>query len=571
MTEKDFPQAHLEVLQDLIKIYLGWGQVDEAKELQRRGSGLLRDLLARPSRSNLSKQQLALKFIGFNQLTVDLVLQSGDLVKALEVAEESKNACLTWILYAWSDEIRKPSWQQIHQLVNPLTAIVYWYISHYALHTFIIKHDAPKPILVSAPATRSTFIIAHQSQKFVLNLSTSKNEGKSGLDADDMSPLPAAVQRLLEFERWVTDWDRTYEDYRGKAKEEDSKNRSWQQGMPARLQQLAEILNVAAIETELAEIERLILIPHRDLHRFPLHALFSDEFTISYLPSAQIGLSLLQSHSQENSHPAKLLSLEHPESQEFPPLLFAEIESCLISWMFDPSNPNPVALNSPPSPLLAEDGSQLPLSKLGSTRLAGKKATRAALEAQLQQPHRIFHFTGHGTYNYLNPSRSALALSGSDLLTLADIAQMPFTRYQLIGIAACETALTGNQTITTEYVGLVSGFMRQGASCVLSTLWVVEDVSSTLLTIEFYRRFTAGMAPATALKQAQQWLRTVTYPELARWYRTRAQEIANYNSYRCEDLTDLAANIETDRAKMNSTQPPYADYYNWAGFVITGK
>jgi CHAT domain-containing protein len=148
---------------------------------------------------------------------------------------------------------------------------------------------------------------------------------------------------------------------------------------------------------------------------------------------------------------------------------------------------------------------------------------------------------------------------------------MPFTRYQLIGIAACETALTGNQTITTEYVGLVSGFMRQGASCVLSTLWVVEDVSSTLLTIEFYRRFTAGMAPATALKQAQQWLRTVTYPELARWYRTRAQEIANYNSYRCEDLTDLAANIETDRAKMNSTQPPYADYYNWAGFVITGK
>jgi hypothetical protein len=39
-------------------------------------------------------------------------------------------------------------------------------------------------------------------------------------------------------------------------------------------------------------IQKLILIPHRDLHRFPLHALFPDNFTITYLPCAQIGITL---------------------------------------------------------------------------------------------------------------------------------------------------------------------------------------------------------------------------------------------------------------------------------------
>ncbi|WP_293354661.1 MULTISPECIES: hypothetical protein [unclassified Microcoleus] len=39
-------------------------------------------------------------------------------------------------------------------------------------------------------------------------------------------------------------------------------------------------------------ITNLILIPNRDLHRFPIHALFSSEFVITYLPSAQFWLNL---------------------------------------------------------------------------------------------------------------------------------------------------------------------------------------------------------------------------------------------------------------------------------------
>ncbi|MBP5976182.1 tetratricopeptide repeat protein [Brasilonema sp. CT11] len=68
-------ERYLEVLQDLYGIYLNWEEIEKAEELQRIGADLLRRLLAEckhPGR----KKQLARKFVGFNQLTVDLYAQS---------------------------------------------------------------------------------------------------------------------------------------------------------------------------------------------------------------------------------------------------------------------------------------------------------------------------------------------------------------------------------------------------------------------------------------------------------------------------------------------------------------
>ncbi len=104
LTEADFPQLHLEVLRDLIRVLLDLGETVKAEELQRRGTDLLKRLLKEPNRSEHSKKQLALKFAGFGQLTVDLTVQSGNWCAALEIAEQGKNACLSWIIGAWSDK-----------------------------------------------------------------------------------------------------------------------------------------------------------------------------------------------------------------------------------------------------------------------------------------------------------------------------------------------------------------------------------------------------------------------------------------------------------------------------------
>jgi CHAT domain-containing protein len=131
----------------------------------------------------------------------------------------------------------------------------------------------------------------------------------------------------------------------------------------------------------------------------------------------------------------------------------------------------------------------------------------------------IFHFTGHGTYDSQHPKKSAIALSGEEYLTLEEICQINLSGYQLVSLSACETAITGNQTITEEYVGLVSAFLYQRVHYVISTLWTVTDDASSLLMICFYLQLKKGKSPAVALAKATKWLRNLTERKLERLYR----------------------------------------------------
>jgi CHAT domain-containing protein len=204
-----------------------------------------------------------------------------------------------------------------------------------------------------------------------------------------------------------------------------------------------------------------------------------------------------------------------------------------------------------------------------SHRLAGSNATKENVENALTSGYNFFHFTGHGTYNFQNPKRSVLALSQTDRLTLEDILQLPFNNYQMVSLSACETAITGSQTITTEYVGLVSGFISKGVSNVVSTLWRVESISSALFAIEFYRQRDRDTAPAAALKRTQRWLRSVTYSELAKWYEEVAEEMAEKDPICATELRDEAMMIKDDPDKIDTQVPPYEHPYYWASFIIT--
>ncbi|MBN3869893.1 tetratricopeptide repeat protein [Nostoc sp. JL33] len=501
LTATDFPELHLEVLRDLIRVQLDLKETAEATELQRQGTDLLRRLLNEPNRSDKSKKQLALKFAWIQQLTVDLAVQSGDLPQAIELAEEGKNTCLRWLLDGWNDEISSPSYSEMQQLLNPSTAVVYWHLSSYALHTFILKHNAPSPIVL-------------EETEFVTQ-----------------------AQRLQDFEDWVKSWNQQYADYRKGKNKQGKKAITWRDNLPEMLRNLSNILNINAVVSEIPEITQLILIPHRDLHRFPLHALFPPEFTITYLPSAKIGLipqTYLQKRGDEQHN---LLSIEHPNSKGYPHLEFAQIESEAISRMF----PN-------------------------HSRKRSEKATKAAIINALPQDYSILHFTGHGEYNFQNPALSHLALAGEDKLTLADIRNFNLQSYQLVTLAACETAITGNHTITTEYVGLVSGFMGCGVAHVVSTLWTVESAASALIMIQFYQLLQQKQSEAVALAKATQWLRNVTNAELAEWYAVQIAKLPQNEGIIRPFLQDQLNDITI----RQTTDQPYNDHYHWAAFTIIG-
>jgi len=304
--------------------------------------------------------------------------------------------------------------------------------------------------------------------------------------------------------------------------------------LPAKLEQLKDILNIHAIVAQLQgeDIENLIFIPHRDLHRFPLHALFPEPYTITYLPSAQIGINLAEKAPTQTE---TLLSIECPYSQGYKSLPFAEIESAAITQLFP------------------------------ATSIAREKATKAEVKKALEKPHRIFHFAGHGEYKFTKPSRSALMLTGEEKLTVEEILHLELSHYQLIGLAACETAVTGDETITTEYVGLVSAFVSRYVNYVLSTLWTVQSEASALISIYFYRRLKKGDPEPIALGKAQKWLRQVKVHQLRRYYRKIIAQLPRDNSLRPYFKTE-----EIRLGKIEPSHQPYAHPYYWAAFTLTG-
>lgn len=502
LTKETFPEWHLEVLQDFLKALLDLGEISEAERLLPGASTLLQRLLADPNRSELQKKQLAIKFISFQQIKVNLVARSGQLIQALELAEKDKNVCLAMILDNGNEDISSPSWAEIQQLLNPTTAIVYWHLSPSNLTTFILKHDVAEPIVLrEAPLTEKTNF-----------------------------PI-----RVVELENWIKDWNKKYQEYRNLQPKEREKQLWWPE-FQANFTHLSNILDISEVIAELSDIENIILIPHRDLHRLPLHYLFPDNFTVTYLPSAKTGLN-----PKNTAQIDRLLSVEVPNSEKLAPLEYAEIEATAISQMFD-----------------------------NSTRLIDQNATKEKVIAALSDEYGIFHFTGHGDYSYTIPSQSTLYLSGQDRLTLEEICQLPLANYHLVCLTACESAIATNHTIPTEYVSLATGFAWKGVAHVLSTLWTVPENSTALLSIEFYRRLKAKISPPKALKQAQHWLRTITHPELVQWYKETSAELADKDPAVSQYLNIQGMYMEGNQDQINSTQPPYAHPYYWAAFMITG-
>ncbi|MEP6524526.1 CHAT domain-containing protein [Microcoleus vaginatus DQ-U2] len=341
-------------------------------------------------------------------------------------------------------------------------------------------------------------------------------------------------------EKWLKNWKTNYQNY-GKttSKQQSKESHPWRESMTAQLQKLADILKIPEICTHLTNIQHLILIPHRDLHLLPLHFLFSDNlFTITYLPSIQAGIDRLD---RKPSPSMSLLLVESPD-----PLLFAEIEASAIANFH-----------------------------LNCNTIPSSQATTDNLKEALQQAADIFHFTGHAYHNTKQPSQSALILKNKQPLTSEEIAKFDLQSYYLVCLSACETGITGKEELIDEFVGLASSFLAAGAVYALSTLWIADEISTALMMIRFYeilneQRCQNKLHPALALKEAQKWLRTITYSELSNWY-LELSEIMKDNSGCSQDLRDQADRIRRRDAKMGSDKPPYADLYHWAGFTITGK
>ncbi|GEM_PF-3795280 len=112
------------------------------------------------------------------------------------------------------------------------------------------------------------------------------------------------------------------------------------------------------------------------------------------------------------------------------------------------------------------------------------------------------HFATHGYYSNKNPHRSAIVLydynkkgdiEGNNIDGFLTIPEIMCLRLDadLVVLSACETGVVKEMAVDAVY-GLTYAFNVAGAKNVISSLWRVDDYSSSVFFIELYSRMKKG-------------------------------------------------------------------------------
>jgi len=440
--------------------------------------------------------------------------------------------------FSFTQKVQLIPFRDIQSLTDENTAIVEWYITGSQILTFIITCHYPHPLVVSS-------------------------------SAEDMTAL----------ENWDQEYRNSYQ----------NQNTQWIKNLASNLQHLAEILHIDDIVSRIddcfaqsgAQCNRLILIPHRYLHLFPLHALpvadgklLFERFPkgVGYAPSCQLQQQVQQ---RKRPHFQSLFAIQNPTGD----LVYSNLEVQAIKNGFQPV-----------------------------TVLKQTQATLSAIDAAPLETFHCAHFSCHAHFNLANPIKSALILADTlvaaatadpdseryliqrdgetyDLdkcLTLDKIFSLNLEQCRLVNLSACETGLTDPNSISDEYIGLPSGFLFAGSPSVVSSLWKVKDLSSSFLMMKFYeilqqqQKQNQPFSSVIALNHAQQWLRNLTCRELEQEFATPQFKNAIAQLQQTlskEEFFEIEDAIKSRRKKFQKLDPndkPFANPYYWAAFIATG-
>jgi CHAT domain-containing protein/tetratricopeptide (TPR) repeat protein len=291
------------------------------------------------------------------------------------------------------------------------------------------------------------------------------------------------------------------------------------------------------------EVNRLLLLPVGHLHLLPLHAApiavtggrpLHDRYTVSYAPSIQVLHSSLLKAKQPQD--PSLAAVIDPRRN----LRFATAEGRVITRLFD-----------------------------GAGMLQGSAATKAAVLTELRGKQYV-HLACHGVYAPHDPAESCVECADG-VITLENLQQgaTDLSGARLATLSACETALVDVFLGSSEeFIGLPAGFLLAGVPCVIGSLWMVDDLSTTLLMQRFYtNHILSGMEIPSALGEAQQWLRSLGLKEVAAYAEAYSEEADDH---------DLAAyylalaHHYQHRSAQNPQHQPFVHPYFWAAFTVNG-
>jgi CHAT domain-containing protein len=420
--------------------------------------------------------------------------------------------------FSLTQKVKPILYKDIQTLTGENTAILEWYIAGDKFFTFIITPQTPTPIIWQSSTANFEALV-----------------------------------------NWYDEYRKDYEESKP-----PERKPQWQEKLASRLQNLAEILQLDRIlENIPKQCDRLILIPHRFLHLFPLHALpisherdvergctdeqnsaitvslskselcFLDLFPggVSYAPSCQL---LQQAKQRQRPNFSHLFAIANPTKDRY----LLELQAANICEKFKSND------------FLAKDDAN----------------KNAILNAKLNFAN-CAHFGCHGKFEPDSPLESSLVFANKERLTLLEILNLDLNQCRLVTLSACETGLTKSKT-SDEYIGLPFGFLLAGSPSIVSTLWEVDQVTSTLLLMRFYENL-ESMSTVTALNEAQQWLRNMTSEGLEALLKDLKPQI--------DEIFDQLPLMERTRyvqAPLNGAKNrkpfPFVEPHYWSGFIAIG-
>ncbi len=499
-----------------------------------------------------------------NQIRETLVQQKQELNQVLEQIKTFDST------FEYTQRVQRINLSEIPALLPEKTALVEWFIASERIYAFIVWADPAQPALEKG-----------------------EKDDQSSFRADYWQSKPEAVRAVVELR------DRYLETY-------NSKTDIWEDQLESFLEELAEILNIQYILSKIPPTcQRLILVPYRELHLFPLHALpvakdngktvcLFDQFSqgVQYLPSLQMGLMSLKNIALREENPdhavnnIQLFAIQNPTED----LTFAELEVDVIASKFTANNilsrekATKIALTQPPNSELFRDANYLHFACHGSFNFESPLLSHLMLAGAVVDPPQpplgkggseelsdlplgkggsnLPHIDKGGTEggSYL-PWRKGKQVDTDQCYTLREIFSLDFPKGELVILSACETGLTQFDQTLEEYISLPSGFLFAGVKNVICSLWRVSDLSTAILMIKFYELFPSEKSVSLALNQAQSWLRTVDKENLLKWL--DALQLKPESKQKLRQQLNLGL--------RSSTYQPFKEAYYWAGFCAIGK
>ncbi|RMH37409.1 MAG: CHAT domain-containing protein [Nitrospirae bacterium] len=235
---------------------------------------------------------------------------------------------------------------------------------------------------------------------------------------------------------------------------------------------------IQPVNPDLAGLAYLGIIPDGPLHFLAFSALHNgqayliERYPLFYTPSASV-LKFTFAKRRDNAS-VKVLAIGNPDLGNFNyDLPLAELEAKSIRW------------NYPDMDILT-----------------GPKATKEWFVQNISR-YGIIHVAAHGEFDEINPLFSSLWLASEQpdnrRLTVTEIFGLEINA-DLVTLSACQTGL--GKLEAGELIGLNRAFMYAGTHALISALWRVDDLSTSVLMKHFYRHY-GKLDKAKSLRQAQ--------------------------------------------------------------------